>query len=81
MNEIELLSNRINYFRKMRNMTFYQLAYRSAVPLTTLMHIMNGYTKNPGIFTIAKICNGLDITMVEFFKAGEFENFEYDVES
>lgn len=74
------MSNRIQYFCKLKRMTYYKLAYRSTVPLTTLLHIINCSTKNPGIFTIAKICNGLDITITEFFNSQEFENIEFEAE-
>lgn len=80
MTEQELLSNRINYYCKIRRLTYYQLSYRSTVPLTTLMSILHGETKNPGIFTIAKICNGLDVTISEFFSAEEFKNIEFETE-
>lgn len=56
------------------------LSYRSTVPLTTIMHILNGKTKNPGIFTIIKICNGLGITMTEFFSSNDFLNIEFEAE-
>ncbi len=75
MSEQELLSARIMFFCKEKRMTYYKLASRSAIPLTTLMHIMNGSTKNPGVFTIIKICSGL-----EFFNSKEFENIEFEVE-
>ena len=42
--------------------------------MTTLMHIMKGESKNPGIFTILKICDGLDVTIQEFFGTKEFED-------
>lgn len=80
MTEQELVSNRIRYYCKLRSLTYYQLSYRSTVPLTTLMHILNGATKNPGIFTIIKVCNGLDITISEFFSSEEFKNIEFDAE-
>lgn len=80
MKDQEILANRIKHYCKLRRMTYYALAYRSAVPLTTLMHIMNGSTKNPGIFTIAKLCNGLDITIPELFDSEEFANIGYDAE-
>jgi hypothetical protein len=41
---------------------------------------MNCSTKNPGIFTLAKICNGLDITVKEFFDSEEFKYMEFEVE-
>lgn len=80
MSEQELLSNRIKHFCKLQRLTYYQLSYRSTVPLTTLMHILNGGTKNPGVFTLIKICNGLDITISEFFSSEEFKNIEFEAE-
>ena len=50
MKEQELLSARIMFFCKKKRMTYYKLASRSAIPLTTLMHIMNNSTKNPKEF-------------------------------
>lgn len=80
MNEQKLLSDRIEYYCRVRRMSYYALAIRSAVPLTTLMHIINCSTKNPGIFTIIKICSGLGITVTEFFDSEEFANIEFEVE-
>jgi transcriptional regulator with XRE-family HTH domain len=80
MNEQKVLADRIRYFCQQKRMSYYALAYRSTVPLTTIMHIMNCSTKNPGIFTLAKICNGLDITVKEFFDSEEFKYMEFEVE-
>ena len=77
MNEQKIIANRIKYYCEIKNMSFYTLAFRSTVPLTTLMHILNCSTKNPGVFTIAKICNGLDVTITEFFSSKEFEDMEF----
>lgn len=41
--------------------------------LTTLMHIIDGTSKNPGVFTIAKICDGFGMTLQEFFDTKAFE--------
>ncbi len=80
MNEQKILSNRIRYYCRIRKMSFYALSYRSTVPLNTIMHIINCSTKNPGVFTIAKICNGLDITISELFGSEEFNNLEFEIE-
>ena len=61
-------------------MSYYTLANRAAVPLTTLMHIVKCSTRNPGVFTLIKICSGLDITITEFFDSEEFENIEFEIE-
>lgn len=80
MNEQKILINRIKYFCKKKGMSYYVLSYRSTVPLTTIMHILDCSTKNPGIFTVAKICNGFGITLKEFFDSEEFKDIEYELE-
>lgn len=50
------------------------------MPINTVMHIVNGATVNPGIFTLAKLCSGLDVSLMEFFDTEEFENMECDLE-
>lgn len=51
-----------------RGLSFYMLARNAGVPLTTLMHIIDGTTKNPGIYTVVRICNALDVSMDELFE-------------
>lgn len=80
MKEIEVLSNRIQNICKERRMTYYVLAYCSTVPLTTIMHIVNGSTKNPGVFTVIRICSGLGIPIPEFFETEDFLNIEFETE-
>ena len=63
----KILADRINNLCKEQGITYYALSYKSAVPLTTLLHIVNGSTKNPGIFTIHKICEGFEISLKDFF--------------
>ena len=69
----EILAARIDELREGRGLTYYMLSYKATVPLTTLLHIKEGSTQNPGIFTIMKICDGLGVTMKEFFDTREFE--------
>lgn len=68
----KVLVDRINSLCKEKGISYYSLSYKSAVPLTTLLHIVDGSTKNPGIFTIIKICEGLDITLKDFFDTDAF---------
>ena len=65
------LLERIEYFRKKNNWDYITISRESGVPLTTLMHIMKGTSKNPGIFTIQKLCNGFKITLEEFFQVND----------
>ena len=48
--------------------------------MTTLMHIINGSTRNPGLFTIIKICYGLNVTVRDFFDSEEFIGIEDEAE-
>ena len=80
MKEQMIVSERIKYLCQQEGISYYELSYKAAVPITTLMHITNCSTKNPGIFTIITICSGLNITIGEFFNSKEFENIEFEVE-
>lgn len=77
MNTQDILVERNNNLCKERRMTYYALSYASAIPMTTLMHIVDKSTVNPGILTIGKICDGFGITLKEFFDIPEFEEMEH----
>ena len=80
MTEQNKLAKRIQLLCHKQGISYYTLSYRSAVPMTTLMHILDGSTKNPGLFTIIKICNGFNMTVKDFFDAEEFIGIEDEVE-
>lgn len=56
-----------------QNLSVYGLAKLAEVPLTTIMHILNGSTQNPGFYTIAKLCGVLGISMDELARGGPEE--------
>ena len=66
------VSARIEELCKENNITMYQLCALSGVPHTTIININNGSSKNPGIGTIKKICDGFDISLSEFFDSELF---------
>ena len=74
------LAKIIHFLCQRQGINYYTLSYRSAVPMTTIMHIVDGSTKNPGLFTIIKICNGLNMTVKDFFDAEEFIGIEAEAE-
>ena len=69
----EALLHRIDALCKEQGLTYYMLSYKSGVPLSTVMNIQKGKSMNPGIFTLMKICDGLGVSMKEFFDSEEFE--------
>ena len=46
---------------------------------STLSNIVRGNNKNPQINTIKKICDGLEITIQDFFNSPLFENLEQEI--
>lgn len=62
-----------------RNITPNGLSYIAAVPQATIKSILNGESRNPGIVTIKKLCDGLEITLKEFFSTSVFEQLEQEI--
>lgn len=68
----DAITARINQICGEKGVTQYALAYRAAMAESSLNHIMKGGSKNPTIYNIMKICDGLDITLSEFFDDESF---------
>ena len=79
MNTREAIVARILQLCKERNLTPNALSTRSAVSQSTIKSILNGESKNPGTVTIKKLCDGLEITIVDFFNTKEFEELEQEI--
>ncbi|MDO4331121.1 MAG: helix-turn-helix transcriptional regulator [Eubacteriales bacterium] len=69
MNENRIRENRIGSklteVSTKKGWTFYMLSRSSGVPLTTLLHIVDGSTKNPGIYTVMRLCDALELPLEE----------------
>lgn len=66
MNIYEFVVKRIYELCEERNIMPKALSYLAGISRSTVKSILNGESKNPGIVTLKKICDGLDITIVEF---------------
>lgn len=73
------IANRIRQLCKERGITPNRLSTISAVPQATIKSILNGESKNPGAVTIKKLCDGLEITLSEFFSTPEFDSLEQEI--
>lgn len=62
-----------------RGLSISGLATLAAVPASTLKNIIYDVSKNPGIVTIKKICDGLEITLIDFFNTETFKNLEQEI--
>ena len=79
MNTREATAQRIRQLCRERGVTPNGLSYIAAVPQATVKSILNGESKNPGIVTIKKLCDGLEITLGEFFSTEEFDSLEQEI--
>jgi transcriptional regulator with XRE-family HTH domain len=59
--------------------TINKLGTICGVTQSTLNNIVNTGSNNPTISTIAKICDGLEITIRDFFNDEIFEDIEQEV--
>jgi Predicted transcriptional regulators len=80
LNTSEVVKNRIIELCNKKRWSFNSLADFSGIPSSTLKNIISGKSKNPGVVTIKKLCDGLEITLGEFFNTPEFNGLEPEIE-
>ena len=80
MKTTEAVRNRILQLCQARNMTINRLATVSALPPSSIKNILYGKSQNPKLLTIKLICDGLDITLGQFFSTPEFDGLEQELE-
>ena len=56
-----------------------KLANLSAGPPSSVKNILYGKSQNPKIMTIKMLCDGLDITLGEFFSTPAFDDLEQEI--
>ena len=79
MDTYTTVKNRILYLCGEKKITINKLATESGVAPSTIKNILYGKSQNPGIVTLKMLCDGLGITLVEFFNAEEFKNLEQEI--
>ncbi len=79
MNIREFTVNRIYELCRERKITPNALSYMAGVPQATVKSILNGESKNPGIVTLKKLCDGLEISIMEFFDTPEYRELEQEI--
>ena len=79
MNIAQATKERIEQLVSDKGLNFCQLANISGIPYTTVKSIIYSQSNNPGISTIKKICDGLDISITDFFDTDTFRNLEQEI--
>jgi len=72
--------DRIYQFCAERKITPNALSYLCGMSQSTMKSILNGETKSPKVVTIKKICDGLEITLAQFFDTEVFNRLEQEIE-
>lgn len=79
MDTYTAVKNRLLVLCEQKHMSIHKLAIESAIPPSTIKNILYGKSKNPGIVTIKMLCDGLDISLVEFFDTEVFRTLEQEI--
>ena len=65
---------------KERNIKYNELATMSGVTPSTVYSMMDDTRKDLSVITVKKLCDGLNITITEFFSAPIFEVLEQELQ-
>lgn len=79
MDTITAVRNRILALCGERDISINKLATISALPPSSVKNILYGKSQNPKLLTIKMLCDGLGITLGEFFGTPEFDALEQEV--
>ena len=79
MNTKQAVAQRIKELCKERGIVVNALAALSGISSSTIYSMLNNKSKNPGIVSIKKICDGLDISLYDFFNATIFKDLEQEI--
>ena len=80
MDTIIAVKNRILQLCGERDISVNKLATLCALPPSSVKNILYGKSRNPKLLTIKLICDGLDITLAEFFSTPEFDTLEQEIQ-
>ncbi len=80
MDTIAAVRNRILSLCGEREISINKLATISALPPSSIKNILYGKSQNPKLLTIKLICDGLGITLGDFFNTPEFNALEQEIQ-
>lgn len=75
----EAIRKRILELCKQKNITVNKLATVSGVTQSTLNNIVSGRNNSTTVATLKKLCDGLDISITEFFSSELFDDLEQEI--
>ena len=79
MDAKEAVAKRILALCREKGITINGLANVSGIPPSTIYSMLNEKSKNPGIVSLKKMCDGLEISLREFFDCDLFDRLEQEI--
>lgn len=79
MNVKDAVVSRFKHLCDIRKITINELATLSGVTPSTAYSMFDKSRHDVSIVTIKKFCDGLDISLKEFFDSEEFDNLEQEI--
>mgnify|MGYP000183477934 CR=1 FL=1 len=79
MNAKQAVARRIIELCRERDIAINALANLSGVSPSTIYSMLNEKSQNPGVVSIKKLCDGLEISLEEFFSGPEFEKLDQEL--
>ena len=79
MNTKEAVTKRILELCEERDMAIHASGTVSAVSPSTIYSMLNEKSKNPDVVSLKKLCDGLEISLREFFDSELFDDLEQEI--
>ncbi len=79
MDTITAVRNRLLTLCGEREISINKLATICALPPSSIKNILYGKSQNPKLLTIKMICDGLGITLGQFFSTEEFDALDLEI--
>lgn len=79
MNAKEAVAQRILQLCRERSIAVNALANSAGVSPSTVYSMLNAKSRNPGVVSIQKLCDGMNITLRDFFNCELFEGIEQEI--
>lgn len=83
MDTLQAIIDRLNELIEQQCTNPNALSNQAGVPQATIKSILNHESRNPGIITLKKICDGFEnprISLADFFDTDTFHNLEQEMD-
>ena len=80
MNTYQAVKERLLQLLEAKKLSIHKLAIEPGVSPSTIKNILYGKSVNPGIVTIKLLCDGMHISLVDFFNTPVFQMLEDEIQ-